>query len=999
MNNLVDQLNLDLTHTVVESWFGGFKSELSFTPGADGVEDWQIELDADFDIRGIYGARIISHEGDRFILGPEHYNSDVAEGEELTITIVADTDPGESSDVENLALYERGSESGNPFDDGSSGGEQGVGSNVNISHNVVEDWFGGFKSELSFTPGEDGVEDWRIELDADFDIRGIYGAEIISRDGDRIILGPVHYNSSVAAGEQVTITIVADTDSGESSNVENLSLYEAGSRPEINDRDERPETSEEIVNNRDDNSGTPDEGSDDGVTNEQGIELSHNVVEDWFGGFKSELSFTAEGDSLEDWRIELDADFDIRGIYGAEIISQNGDRFVLAPANYNSSVAAGEQVTITIVADTDPGETSDVENLSLYEFSSNGGGNSNVGNFNDESGADVPDITTGGEVDSNGNVQISHNVVEDWFGGFKSELSFTSEGDSLEDWRIELNADFDIRGIYGAEVISQAGDRFVLAPANYNSSVAAGEQVTITIVADTDPGETPDVENLAFYNGDEITALVNTEPFVSHETPASPETTVTSTEPTATTGNGSGQFRYGEVVQKSFLFYEAQRSGELPDDNRISWRGDSGLNDGADVGIDLTGGYHDAGDHIKFGLPLASSLTTLAWGGVEYEDAYKRLGQWDELLDAVKWGTDWILKAHVNPNGQTQDVYVQVGAARFDHQIWAPAEETTAYRPAYKIDRNNPGTEVAADYAASLASASIIFRNENQAYADRLINEAKQLYEFAENNLGRYSDSIADVNPQYTSHSGYEDELIWGASWLYRATGEQQYLNKARQYADRFGIYPGNTTLSWDNKTAGALILLAQTGEQRYIDIAENWLDSWLPGGGAATYTQGGFAWNGRWGSLRTTANTAFLASVFHETVEANPRYRDFTETQIDYILGDNPRNSSYVVGFGNNSPQRAHHRSASGSSFNNVNFRDERPNENIIYGALVGGPQSPNDFDWRDDRGDAIGNEVALDYNAAFTGAVTYLYDQYGGDALSDQELDLLPGIDIAGI
>ena len=866
MNNLVDQLNLDLTHTVVESWFGGFKSELSFTPGADGVEDWQIELDADFDIRGIYGARIISHEGDRFILGPEHYNSDVAEGEELTITIVADTDPGESSDVENLALYERGSESGNPFDDGSSGGEQGVGSNVNISHNVVEDWFGGFKSELSFTPGEDGVEDWRIELDADFDIRGIYGAEIISRDGDRIILGPVHYNSSVAAGEQVTITIVADTDSGESSNVENLSLYEAGSRPEINDRDERPETSEEIVNNRDDNSGTPDEGSDDGVTNEQGIELSHNVVEDWFGGFKSELSFTAEGDSLEDWRIELDADFDIRGIYGAEIISQNGDRFVLAPANYNSSVAAGEQVTITIVADTDPGET-------------------------------------------------------------------------------------------------------------------------------------PDVENLAFYNGDEITALVNTEPFVSHETPASPETTVTSTEPTATTGNGSGQFRYGEVVQKSFLFYEAQRSGELPDDNRISWRGDSGLNDGADVGIDLTGGYHDAGDHIKFGLPLASSLTTLAWGGVEYEDAYKRLGQWDELLDAVKWGTDWILKAHVNPNGQTQDVYVQVGAARFDHQIWAPAEETTAYRPAYKIDRNNPGTEVAADYAASLASASIIFRNENQAYADRLINEAKQLYEFAENNLGRYSDSIADVNPQYTSHSGYEDELIWGASWLYRATGEQQYLNKARQYADRFGIYPGNTTLSWDNKTAGALILLAQTGEQRYIDIAENWLDSWLPGGGAATYTQGGFAWNGRWGSLRTTANTAFLASVFHETIEANPRYRDFTETQIDYILGDNPRNSSYVVGFGNNSPQRAHHRSASGSSFNNVNFRDERPNENIIYGALVGGPQSPNDFDWRDDRGDAIGNEVALDYNAAFTGAVTYLYDQYGGDALSDQELDLLPGIDIAGI
>ncbi len=55
-------------------------------------------------------------------------------------------------------------------------------------------------------------------------------------------------------------------------------------------------------------------------------------------------------------------------------------------------------------------------------------------------------------------------------------------------------------------------------------------------------------------------------------------------------------YNYGEVLKKSILFYEAQRSGYLPSNNRIDWRGDSALDDGKDVepnGIDLTGGWYD----------------------------------------------------------------------------------------------------------------------------------------------------------------------------------------------------------------------------------------------------------------------------------------------------------------------------------------------------------------------------------------------------------------------
>ena len=49
------------------------------------------------------------------------------------------------------------------------------------------------------------------------------------------------------------------------------------------------------------------------------------------------------------------------------------------------------------------------------------------------------------------------------------------------------------------------------------------------------------------------------------------------------------------------------------------------MNDGSDVGLDLTGGWFDAGDHVKFGFPMAFTTTMLAWGAVEYRDGLRRL--------------------------------------------------------------------------------------------------------------------------------------------------------------------------------------------------------------------------------------------------------------------------------------------------------------------------------------------------------------------------------------
>src|SRR4029453_12192324 len=82
-------------------------------------------------------------------------------------------------------------------------------------------------------------------------------------------------------------------------------------------------------------------------------------------------------------------------------------------------------------------------------------------------------------------------------------------------------------------------------------------------------------------------------------------------------------FNYAEALQKAIFFYEEQISGPKPSWSRVTWRGDSALDDGDDVGRDLTGGWFDAGDHVKFGFAMASSATMLAWGGGEYRPAFR----------------------------------------------------------------------------------------------------------------------------------------------------------------------------------------------------------------------------------------------------------------------------------------------------------------------------------------------------------------------------------------
>lgn len=444
---------------------------------------------------------------------------------------------------------------------------------------------------------------------------------------------------------------------------------------------------------------------------------------------------------------------------------------------------------------------------------------------------------------------------------------------------------------------------------------------------------------------------------------------------------GTGKYNYGEALQKSLLFYELQRSGDLPEDTRCNWRGDSALKDGSDAGVDLTGGWFDAGDNVKFNLPMAYTASILGWSVYEDKDAYEESKQLEYALGNIRWANEYFIKCH--PSDEVY--YYQVGDGNADHGWWGPAEcvEYQMSRPAYRVDAQNPGSAVTAETAASLAVCSILFKDVDPAFSEQCLTHAKSLYAFADKYKSDAGYTAA--NGFYNSWSGYYDELSWAGVWLYRATGDSSYLAKAKEYYPKAN-QDFNWSLCWDDVHIGAAVLLAQeTGEKTYTQAVEKHLDFWTTGTSAGeriTYTPKGLAWLDSWGSLRYATTTAFVASVYSES-DACPSakkdtYWNFAVAQAGYALGDTGR--SFQIGFGENYPVNPHHRTAQGSYCDNMN--EPGTGRHVLCGALVGGPDASDGY--TDEVSNYNTNEVACDYNAGFTGLLAKLYTRYHGQTLT---------------
>lgn len=396
------------------------------------------------------------------------------------------------------------------------------------------------------------------------------------------------------------------------------------------------------------------------------------------------------------------------------------------------------------------------------------------------------------------------------------------------------------------------------------------------------------------------------------------------------------------------------------------------MEDGSERNLDLSKGMYDAGDLVKFGFPMAFTATMLSWAILEYGDQMRAVKQLDHAQDSLKWITDYLINAHPSENV----LYIQVGDPEIDHRCWQRPESMTEKRPLTQVNTIYPGTEVAAETAAAMAAASLVFKKTNSTYSHLLLKHSKQLFTFADTYRGSYSISIPQVQVYYNS-TGYGDELLWASSWLYHATKDASYLEYVTlKNGIAFANWGTPTWFSWDNKLAGTQVLLSRVNFfgaedipiienldlQMYRKTAEAFMCGLLPDSPTATSsrTEGGLIWVSEWNSLQHPMASAFLAVIFSDYMLGSYTenlycegklynlmdLRNFAISQVDYVLGNNPLGMSYLLAYGSNYPQYVHHRGASIPTNATTGCRDgfkwlnaTDPNPNVAIGALVGGP------------------------------------------------------------
>ncbi|MCI6560353.1 MAG: glycoside hydrolase family 9 protein [Oscillospiraceae bacterium] len=484
-------------------------------------------------------------------------------------------------------------------------------------------------------------------------------------------------------------------------------------------------------------------------------------------------------------------------------------------------------------------------------------------------------------------------------------------------------------------------------------------------------------------------------------------------------------YDYARALQYSIYFYDANMCGtDVSENNQLSWRGDchtydskvpmqpasegEGYRNGTNLSqsfmdkykdildpdgdgcIDVAGGFHDAGDHVKFGMPENYAAATLGWGYYEFRDSYVKTGQDGHIETILRYFNDYLMKCTFRDADGTVIAHCyQVGEGGIDHAVWEAPEVDTMVRPAWFLTAEKPQTDYVASAAGSLALNYLNFKDSDPEYAEKSLDYAKALWKFANDNPKELSDN-ADGPMQFYNSSKWEDDYCWAGAWLFLCTEDTSYLNDLMPYVDLYA--PSGYCYNWNDMWGGAISLLGII-DQTYPELelqnmyrtvnnktqyepADFWeqvykcYPTWK-----ALETPGGYAFLSVWGSARYNTAMQFIGMIYDKyNNNGKPgEFSQWAQEQMHYIMGDNPLDRCYIVGYNEKSVRYPHHRAASGL----LSAEDTREQRHVLYGALAGGPDGNDEH--HDTTNDWIYNEVTIDYNAAFVGACAGLYEFFG--------------------
>ena len=450
------------------------------------------------------------------------------------------------------------------------------------------------------------------------------------------------------------------------------------------------------------------------------------------------------------------------------------------------------------------------------------------------------------------------------------------------------------------------------------------------------------------------------------------------------------EYNFAKLLQESLYLYDANMCGtDVTEKTGLSWRQNCHTEDQYasynGQTVDVSGGYHDAGDHAKFALPQAYTASVLGMSYYQFKDAFTELGQTEHIQRILDHFAEYLEKCAVlDANGNVIAYCYQVGNGNTDHDYWgAPENQSSREGQYYFTSDSNPCVDVLCESAAALAIHAVNYSDGKAlTYAEKLFAYADQQI-----SMGRTGLSISDPGNLYAS-SNYEDDYALAAAWLYKATGNDTYKQK---YDQKFGSATNpNWSLCWNNVSLAAMLYDPDGGN---LSTVSNCLDGMNRS--FAKTEDNGYFFLMKWGSARYNAAQQFT-NLAYDSVLGQNRYGDWATGQMKYILGNNAGNDGkgycFVVGYNDHAVKYPHHRAASG--YNNVSGNGRTTQAHVLLGALVGGPTSTSSS-FVDNAEDYTASEVALDYNAGLVGAAAGLYllhkgeEAYPADLATEAELE----------
>ncbi|MFJ8934605.1 glycoside hydrolase family 9 protein [Streptomyces sp. NPDC102365] len=363
---------------------------------------------------------------------------------------------------------------------------------------------------------------------------------------------------------------------------------------------------------------------------------------------------------------------------------------------------------------------------------------------------------------------------------------------------------------------------------------------------------------------------------------------------------------------------------------------------------DVRGGWYDAGDHGKYVVNGGISVWLLVDSFARAEragtasalgDSTQRIPERGngvpDVLDEARWELDFLMRM------QVPEVKPYAGMAF--HKIHDAAWTGIPTRPdldPQPRELHRPSTAATLNLAATAAQCARVFRPYDSAYAKRCLSVARTAWTAAKANPALYAPDSDSTGGGPYNDTQVTDDFYWAAAELYAATGERGYrdaVTSSPWHTSADALTP--TGFNWaDTAALGRLTLATVPNGLPVSDIrrvrasvtaaADGHLATMAGQGYAVPIPANGYVW----GSNSQVTNNAIVVATAY-ALTGRQRYRAGVLESMDYLLGRNTLDLSYVTGYGDAYAQNQHHR-----------FWAHQYDASLPHppaGSLAGGPNS----------------------------------------------------------